>query len=57
MNTYVVMPGDLVFPRVGLDVALEVDVITFLDLVGLQRRAQLQRHYRWVWNSGNCGTT
>ncbi len=38
--TYILPPGDVVKGRVGLDVALEVDVVAFADVLGVQAPAE-----------------
>jgi hypothetical protein len=45
--TYVVSPGDLVGPRIGLDGALKVNVVALLDVGRVQAGAQRQRR---TWN-------
>ena len=46
--THVVPPGDVVRGRVGLDVALEVDVVALLDLLRVQARSEGQLRRRHV---------
>ena len=41
-------PHELLGGRVRLDVALEVDVVAFLDVVRVETAAELQRHLRLV---------
>lgn len=41
-------PPDAPALGVGLDVALEVDIIALLDVIGVQRCPQLERHDWWV---------
>lgn len=41
-NTYVMLPKDFVSPRIGVDLALEVDVVTLFDVVWIEVRSQRQ---------------
>lgn len=50
-------PADLGDPRVGVDGALEVDVVPFLDLALLEGAAQLERHVGDVWNGEELGVS
>ena len=43
---YLELPLDLVDPGLGLDPALEVDVVVLLDVGGVQGGAELERHPR-----------
>ena len=45
-RTHVVLPGDLVGPGVGLDAALEVDVVALLDVGGVQAGPEEERGAR-----------
>lgn len=47
-GTYVVEPRETPPVRVGPDVALEVDVVALLDVVGVEGAPQAQGHYRRV---------
>ena len=47
-TTHVELPLDLVLPGLGVDGALEVDVVALLDGVRPERRAEPQRHARQV---------
>ena len=49
--SYVVQPGDDLTPglRVGLDEAVEVDVVPLPDVRGHQVRAQPDGHDRRIW--------
>ena len=43
---YLELPLDLVDPGLGLDLALEVDVVVLLDVGGVQGGAELERYPR-----------
>jgi hypothetical protein len=49
-NTHVMEPRQLVELWVGLNQALEIDVIALLDIVGVERRAHLERDNRHICN-------
>ena len=49
--THVEPPGDLVRPRVGPDVALEVDVLALPDVGAVQGRSQAQDGLGNVWRT------
>lgn len=49
-TTYVVQPGQTPPMWICLDVTLEVYVVSFLDIIGVERAAKAQGHYRGVWN-------
>lgn len=48
-RTHVVRPHDAMLLGIGLDVALEVDVVALLDVVRTQRGAQRQGDLRRIW--------
>ena len=48
MKPYLELPLDLVDPGLGLDLALEVDVVLLLDVGRVQRGAELERGARQV---------
>ena len=48
LSSYVVPPGDVVGRRVGLDVALEVDVVALLDVLRVQAGPEVQDRRRHV---------
>ena len=50
-NTNVVLPSDLVGPGVGLDSALEVDVVTLLDVGRVQAGAEEERRAGNICNA------
>lgn len=51
--TYIVQPWELSPWWIGFDIALKVDVITLLDVVHHEGRAESERHNWWICNQ-NC---
>lgn len=58
MNTYIVKPRQLVRLGIGSDVALEINVVSFFDVVWIEIWAHLQRDDRHVCgNNTNMSRT
>lgn len=48
VETYVFEPGKLVHFRISPDWALEVDIVTLFDIIGIQGLAHFQSDYRLI---------
>ena len=50
-KTDLFFPGDFLHFGMGLDLALEVDVVALLDVGGVQLGTERQRHDGRIWNA------
>ena len=48
-GTHVVVPEHFLYFWVGIDVALKVHVVAFLDVLRVEVAAHLESHHRLVW--------
>ena len=51
--THIVPPCDFVSLGVSLDVTFKVDIVTLLQVSGVDSRAQIEFHMRRNWNGNN----